>query len=733
MKPAQITESVESGNVVAENGTAPSSSTIVASSPSGSRRPTNIRPVAKPVPQAQLDDPREFEISQVSRRYRPFRADIDSVTTLKFRLNPTDPDFPFELEDGLQCVLHIPAGYPRDGKPKLNVTNTEMARGFQINVEKGFDELTTEQPGKTLLNVLNALDRNLEKLLTSTKAPTVKIIANKRTEVPVPVVPEVKPEPLFSIPAFARYSDAQLQEAKARRDVELRQIEARLGRSGLFSKAGDGVAFNVPLQIPSQIQLSDNLRAVRDAALIVPEVYPLEPCTIVLRGVSGLEAENVEVAFEKRVVEKPELSLMAHINYLTQNIGKLSVDTRKKPTIEPRQEAEPEPEPDKEQTKLSASNDGSIFDPARPHLRLVARPPEWDQVYNRQVDESATSESESEISSDSEDETEDIVGGTLLPAMGAVVEKGIQLSFPGLSMTGIELLQIGRLSISARCNRCKEQTDFKGIDPSRQDTSHVRSEICSKCSATLTVSYRPELMHINSVKAGYLDVENCTVTDLLPSTFQPTCSECSTTFPSPPGIIAARTDSKFTNCRSCHMKMTFSVPEVKFLLVSTTMGESTLPLRPKKPKERLGISAGTPLPNNGRCEHYSKSYRWFRFSCCNKVFPCDKCHDSAATNPEQKDNPHPNEHADRMICGWCSREQRYNPEACRMCGQSVVKKVNTSGFWEGGKGTREKTLMRKKEGRKYKVSGREKKELESVKKRKEVKGKGGMWWPGESK
>lgn len=687
---------------------------------------TNFRPVARPIPQAQVDDPREFEITQVVRRYRPFRADIDNATTLKFRLSPTDPDFPFELEDGLQCVLSIPAGYPRDGKPKLNVTNSEMARGFQINVENGFDELFTQSSGKTLLNALNALDRNLERFLTSRSAPTVKIVANKRTETSLPPVAQPNFEPTFEIPAFARYSDVQLQGAKLRREGELRQIEARLGRSELFSKAGDGIAFNVPLQIPTQVQLSDNLRAVRDAALIVPEVYPLEPCTIVLRGVSGAQAENVEVAFERHVVARPELTLMAHLNYLIQNIGKLSVDITKKPVVALQENDE---EVNNTQSKQPLIDNEGMFDPARPHLRLVARPPEWNQMHNQQADESETSDSESKNSTDSEDETESTVGGTLLPAMGTAIEKGVQLSFPGLNMTGIELLQVSRLSVSVKCNRCKEQLDIKDITPSSQDTSHKRLEVCRKCSANLTVTYRPELMHVNSVKGGYLDVENCSVSELLPSTFQPTCSECSTTFPSPPGMVAARGDNKFDNCRSCHMKMTFSFPEVKFLLVSTSAGGSSLPLRSRKPKERLGISAGTPLPNNGRCEHYSKSYRWFRFSCCNKVFPCDKCHDSSATNPEQKENPHPNEHAERMICGWCSREQRYNPEACRMCGQSVVKKLNTSGFWEGGKGTREKSLMRKKEGRKYKVSGREKKELESVKKRKEAKGKGGMWWP----
>jgi hypothetical protein len=30
-------------------------------------------------------------------------------------------------------------------------------------------------------------------------------------------------------------------------------------------------------------------------------------------------------------------------------------------------------------------------------------------------------------------------------------------------------------------------------------------------------------------------------------------------------------------------------------------------------KEQLGIKVGEQLPSRGRCAHYSKSYRWFRY------------------------------------------------------------------------------------------------------------------------
>jgi hypothetical protein len=59
-------------------------------------------------------------------------------------------------------------------------------------------------------------------------------------------------------------------------------------------------------------------------------------------------------------------------------------------------------------------------------------------------------------------------------------------------------------------------------------------------------------------------------------------------------------------------------------------------------------------------------------------FP-QRCHDEA------EKSTHMNEHANRMICGYCSREQNYRPDDCQFCHSSLVAKIG-SGFWEGGKG-----------------------------------------------
>lgn len=45
--------------------------------------------------------------------------------------------------------------------------------------------------------------------------------------------------------------------------------------------------------------------------------------------------------------------------------------------------------------------------------------------------------------------------------------------------------------------------------------------------------------------------------------------------------------------------------------------------------------------------------------------------------------------------GLCSREQNYRPEDCLICHSVLVGKKG-SGFWEGGKGMRDKARMSRK-------------------------------------
>jgi len=53
-----------------------------------------------------------------------------------------------------------------------------------------------------------------------------------------------------------------------------------------------------------------------------------------------------------------------------------------------------------------------------------------------------------------------------------------------------------------------------------------------------------------------------------------------------------------------------------------------------------------------------------------------------------------------MICGFCSREQSIKQE-CSSCKKLLVRLNSNSGHWEGGKGTRNQTALRKTDSHKH--------------------------------
>ncbi|KAE8354519.1 hypothetical protein BDV28DRAFT_147060 [Aspergillus coremiiformis] len=666
----------------------------------------------RPISKAESSNPREFQMNQLRRRFRPTETTDDAGTTLTFGMVPSDPDFPFEL-DKLQCVLHVPLSYPGRERPTLKVVNPEMDNAFQANVARGFDDIvdsTIRSGGRaTLLSWMNTLDRHLERLLTTTeRGPTLKFVPNvgskqkpesqgivegvKSLAVSTPASKRVsKPEPPPAPEPPSRvYTADEKSQAEKRRAVETKQLETRLGRLPLFQKSKDGFSFVIPIQPPKADRLPISIRSVKTVKLSVPSLYPLEQSSVELQGVDSTEARPVEVGFAQWVGGNLNLNLMSQINYLTANMHNFA----KTPLETPQErllDASPEPSADSKSPEDLPTAEGSALED-KPHVHVVPRPPEW-TVGERNSESEGTDMTESEDDFTDADEEE---GGAAVPALpDSTVERGVALSFPFLELYGIELLELTSLSITIKCDRCKEQMDIKNVPQvkDKADALSPKVESCKKCANTMSFGFRRQLVHPNSTRAGYLDLDGCTIADLLPSSFIPTCAECSTSFPAP-GIVAVRGESASASCRQCHRKMVFKVPEVKFLRVGSAAftSRAQAPQR-RKPKEVLGIVAGQELPRRGRCMHYGKSYRWFRFSCCAKVFPCDKCHDAATD--------HPNEHANRMICGFCSREQIYRPEDCGVCRAALIGKAG-SGFWEGGKGTRNKVLMSRKDPRKYK-------------------------------
>ncbi|KAK4160040.1 hypothetical protein QBC43DRAFT_246250 [Cladorrhinum sp. PSN259] len=652
------------------------------------------RVVPKPVPEQQTQDARGYQLGQLRRRYSPKETQIgNGETSLLFNLAPSDPDFAFDL-DFLECDLRVPAKYPKQ-PPRLLVRNSNIPRGFAINIERGWDKLVEEKRGATLLSLTNALDKRLESLLSEEKTETVKLTIFKDTrhieaeqkrlveepvKAPAPKPPvHVQARPYIPEESFTK---EQIAEAKARRAQEVRQLEARMGRLQNFQKSSDGIVYTLPLEPKRRAMLPAGLQQVKSVQLIIPLLYPLQPLRILLNDVESEDAEDLEELFSKKATEQKQMSLMSHLNYLAQNMHLLAKQVQKPPV----KTLTPQDAPENPDIEAKGAEHSSTLDSGRGHVHVIPRPPEW----------GLSDGSDSSDSSDYDDDEDGEDGGAELGSVPAeepslptqTAEKGTAMSFPSIELHGIELLQVSILALSVKCDRCKTLNDITGLKNNLEKASS-----CRKCATPFTVRFRQELVHMNSTRAGFIDVSGCTVADMLPSTFVPTCDKCS--HPAI-GVVSVRGETVTNVCRECHARFTFKIPEVKFL--DYAPGAHRLPptTGARRKTEKLGLHAGDPLPDRGACAHYKKSFRWFRFSCCSKVYPCDKCHDAA--------EEHVNEWANRMVCGWCSREQNYAVDSCAFCGRSVIGRRG-KGYWEGGKGTRDRRLMRRGDKRKFRRVG----------------------------
>lgn len=457
----------------------------------------------RPVPQSQLADPRVYQVSQLRRRFTPEERNEDSFTILTFPLKPSDPDFPFEL-DALYCTLRIPFDYPSGGKPTLRVTNPDMERGYQINIERGFDRIVASAGSSTLLACLNTLDKQLEGLLSSQKADTIKLVshAGKPELLPsaatgsanqAPMLPSTAPS---TAPMPTSHSSEQISQAKGLRDAQAQQLEARLGHMLQFSKSADGLAFTVPIDPPKRQDLPVELQALRLIKLIVPETYNLSPCRIELVGVQGEAVGAVVNAFNERASQAPQMSLLNHVNYLSQNIQKMA--KRKAP-----------PPKSIESTPSILKITDKPGDPLdRPHVVAIPRPLEWDD------NGGDTDSSDSSLESDNESVVDEPPAADQSTSV-STVERGVLVSFPHISLHGIELLEIGMLNITVKCNRCKDTRDVTNLQ-NNADGAHARADRCKKCGSVFNVGFRVELLHSNSIRAGYLDLDGCSIVDLLP-------------------------------------------------------------------------------------------------------------------------------------------------------------------------------------------------------------------------
>lgn len=676
---------------------------------SRSQRVTQADPnrrVARPKP--NKENQRFNEINQVKRRWKSVTEQIPEdaardagATTLTFDMAPSDPDFPFEISF-LQVKMIVPKNYPKE-MPAIEVQNKDIPKGFALNVDAGFYSIAKEHLGRTsLLRIMYQLDNRLEEFLKMDKAKTIKIVkyAQKKPS-PEPAASKPKafnPSANVFVPKAAAPAPTPAAQifvppkvaAEQKRQVEL--LRARIKDLPLHKETASGCYYSLNrleiYQSFSTPEIFQN-KPVLKARLFVPKRFPeTRDVRIELLEVPqkiGRVVEQNFARFAKYTTEK--WTLTALVNYFVTKFTKLcdDIDDVKETHVskdkgKEKEEAEVETAQTKdvttEETKVAEVTEG---------VEKVS----LDDDNKKDNDGKETSTAE-----EAEGAEEDTKVTSYTDDVPTLEPRGTEIKLSGIELVNIGVLECSTLNLTVNCSRCKTANDIQGIvaGPYGRDGKAVGVS-CSQCNQTLVVAFRKNLIHSFNHCAGYLDLEGCVPFDMMPSLFIPTCMNCSESFPQPlKGLQSGF--SATVNCRVCHIRMTVRIPQCTFEVID----DYAIPADRlkkvhvrKRAKENLGIKIGEPLPNEGTCRHYKKSHRWLRFSCCGKVFPCDKCHDDVSM--------HVAEHANRMLCGACSREQTITKE-CDSCGYSYVPRH--SAHWEGGKGMRDQSRMSKKDSRKYK-------------------------------
>ena len=281
-----------------------------------------------------------------------------------------------------------------------------------------------------------------------------------------------------------------------------------------------------------------------------------------------------------------------------------------------------------------------------------------------------------------------------------------------LKFYNIALAEITQIKLLIKCLKC-QKVAFESfyMRLNKKDTIFYFGTTCPRCNNEIFSIFKSIFLHENNLsQAGIIYIIGGSVIDFLPSTFTLNCLKCNES-----KNVKLRTGGLHFNdnkCRKCNLELTFFITGVSISLTyisNLDFLEKCQIINFQKFNFQIKddvnldnyikrcdkvIQEGKPLPDNGICKHYKYSFRWFRFGCCNKLFPCDVCHD--------EDSNHKSEFAKTIVCGFCACEQSQNNKVCQKCGKTFTRMDQGKKFWEGGKGMRNKALMSSKDSHKFK-------------------------------
>nr|CDS23230.1 Zinc finger CCCH type [Echinococcus granulosus] len=245
---------------------------------------------------------------------------------------------------------------------------------------------------------------------------------------------------------------------------------------------------------------------------------------------------------------------------------------------------------------------------------------------------------------------------------------------------------------------------------------------CQRCRQPLGLIFTGALIHTFACRVGSFQLANCLLFEVQVRSAEAliSCVNCCNaevriTGLQPDRVIARRCHGCHAPCGIVFSSVNISKPRQAPSIICKQFGLLSINKAAKgtvrqkwvrmsgdhaSANSSFIIQKGTPLPNNGTCRHYRKSFRWLRFPCCQRAFPCDNCHD------EEVAGAHETLHATRIICGFCSTEQ---PEVttspmvvCSACQRNLTS-AGATNHWEGGRGCRDPVKMSRKDNRKHRI------------------------------
>ena len=286
-----------------------------------------------------------------------------------------------------------------------------------------------------------------------------------------------------------------------------------------------------------------------------------------------------------------------------------------------------------------------------------------------------------------------------------------QINLTGVQLNNISIVQISNIKLLLKCSKCKKAAfESKYMKLNKQKNVFYMGTVCPRCQNEIFSVFISDFIHPhNLTNAGVCYISGGIVIDYLPSIYSLDCEKCGQS-----KTIKLRTGclhSNDSNCRKCNTKLNFVILSSKIsnIFISDLKHLSDIKITNFEKfnfaiKDDINldnyvkkfdkvIQEGKELPDFGACKHYKHSLRWFRFSCCNKIFPCDICHDESSD--------HNSEYAKTVLCGFCACEQSSSNKICQKCGKMFTKSEGGKKFWEGGQGCRDPKFMNARDSHKF--------------------------------